>query len=153
MALPKGVFCMTDDPASVAITPYILDQPSAYLPASGPNSHIPYGLWICPDGTQLLFDRNYVPRWRRAEDGSSAIPVPLLPCGSGRWVNWQARGYFFVNGEQAFLSYGKGRQRKAERLAVAHGERILAEFCSCRPVWRYIASGDGIPTGLDRWRG
>lgn len=140
-------------PPPGALTSCILDRPSAHMPARGPNSHLPYGIWVCSDGTQLLFDRNYVPQWMRAGDDEPAVPVPLLPCGSGRWVNWQSRGYFFVDGEQAFLSYGKGRQGKAERLAVAHGERILADFCSCRPVWRYIASGDGIPTGLDRWRG
>ena len=135
------------------LTPYILDRPSAHPPAAGPSSHAPYGIWICPDGAQVLFDRNYVPRWSRAGDGSPAVPVPLLPCGSGRWVKWQSSGYFFTGGEQAFLSYGKGRQRKAERLALGHGERILDEFRSGRPVWRYIARGDGIPLGLDRWRG
>ena len=142
---------MISDPAAGALTPYILDRPSAHLPTSGPNSHIPYGLWICPDGTQLLFDRNYVPRWRRAEDGASAIPVPLLPDGRGRWVRWQACGYFFTGGEQAFLAYGKGRQRKAERLALAHGERILDDFRAGRPVWRFIAKSDSMPVGFERW--
>lgn len=145
---------MIGDRASGSLTPYILDGPSAHPPAVGRNSHIPYGFWICPNGTQVLFDRNYVPRWARPGDGSPAIPVPLLPCGRGPWVEWQTRGYFFVDGEQAFLAYGNGRQRKkAERLALAHGERILDDFRSGRPVWRYVAKSDSMPIGFERWQG
>jgi hypothetical protein len=144
---------MIGDRASGSLTPYILEEPSAHPPAEGRNSHIPYGLWTCPDGAQALFDRNYVPRWARPADGSPAAPVPLLPCGRGRWVKWQAGGYFFADGEQAFLTHGKGRQRKAERLAIAHGERILADFCSGGPVWRYIAKSDSMPIGFERWQG
>jgi hypothetical protein len=68
-------------------------------------------------------------------------------------VEWQTRGFFFADGEQSFLTHGKGRQRKAARLAVAHGERILADFCSGRPVWRYVANSDSMPIGFDRWKG
>lgn len=136
-----------------ALTPYILDRPSAHPPAAGPNSHLPYGMWVCSDGTQLLHDRNYVPRWARAGDGFHARPVPLMPDGRGRWVKWQSSGYFFTGGEQSFLTYGKGRQRKAERLAVAHGERILDDFRSGSPIWRYVAKSDSMPVGFDRWQG
>lgn len=142
---------MIDDLTSVTLTPYILDGPSAHMPAEGRNSHIPYGLWICPDGWQLLHDRNYVPRWARPGDGSPAVPVPLLPCSRGRWVAFVSRGWFFVGGSCPSLTHRP--TKKVERLALAHGERILDDFRSGRPVWRYIARGDSIPLGLDRWRG
>lgn len=142
---------MIGDPASAPLTPYILDRPSAYPPAEGRNSHIPYGLWICPDGWQVLHDRNYVPRSARPGDGSQAVAVPILPGGRGRWVNWQASGYFFVGGSYPSLTHRP--VKKAERLALAHGEQILDDFHSGCPVWRYVARSDNLPLGLDRWRG
>lgn len=135
------------------LTPNILERPSAYPPAQGRYAHLPYGLWVCPDGWQLLHDRNYVPRWARAGDGHRAFPVPLLPDGRGRWVEFATRGWFFIGGEKAWLTQTHAVRRKAARLAVAHGERILNDFKRGRPVWRYVARGDGIPVGFDRWSG
>ena len=145
---------MNPDVLTRVLTPYILDRSSAHMPAVGPNAHLPYGLWVCPDGWQVLHDRNYVPQWARAGDGSPAVPVSLLPCGHGRWVEAALWGYFFADGEQAFLTASKRRSSKARRLAVAHGERILEDFCLGRPVWRYIVPGGaGVPTGVAHWRG
>lgn len=142
-------------PGPGTLTPYILDRPSAHPPAVGPYSHIPYGMWVCPDGWQVLHDRNYVPRWARAGDWSRAYPVPLLPCGRGRgrWVEAVSHGYFFTGGEQARLNYTHKPRKKAALLALSHGERILDDFRSGRPVWRYVARGDGIPVGFERWQG
>jgi hypothetical protein len=138
-------------PGPGILTPYILDRPSAHPPAVGPCSHVPYGVWVCPDGWQVLHDRNYVPRWARAGDWSRAYPVPLLPCG--RWVEAVSHGYFFTGGEQARLNYTHKPRKKAALLALAHGERILEDFRSGHPVWRYVARSDGIPVGFDRWKG
>lgn len=66
-------------------------------------------------------------------------------------MKWQAGVYFFAGG--SYPSLTNRPRKKAERLAIAHGDRILTDFCSGHPVWRYVALADGIPTGLDRWRG
>ncbi len=38
---------------------------------------LPYGLWTCADGSEVLFNRRYAPLWQRAETG--ARPVPADP--------------------------------------------------------------------------
>ena len=70
------------------MTPFITNPPSPYVPASGRNFHIPYGLYIFPDRAQALHDRNYVPTYWRAGDGALAQPVPLLSTNRGRWCEF-----------------------------------------------------------------
>lgn len=60
------------------MTPFITNRPSAHAPASGRNCHIPYGLYICPDGAQVLHDRNYVPTHWRPGDGVQLRENPNL---------------------------------------------------------------------------
>lgn len=100
-----------------------------------------------------MHDRNYVPRWACAGDGATAIPVPFMGGKSlrGRWLKWQVGGYFFTGGPYPSLTHRP--RKKAERLAVAHGERILADFRSGRPIWRYVAKSDSMPIGFERWQG
>lgn len=127
------------------MTPFITDSPSAYTPASGRNSHIPYGLFICPDGSQVLHDRNYVPTHWRPEDGFMAEPVPLLPGNLGRWCNCKLHGYFFVRGDHPIGTRSKAKAVIAE---IARGEAILSKFCKGAPVWHYLIKADaGVPTG------
>jgi hypothetical protein len=127
------------------VTPFITDRPSAHTPASGWNSHIPYGLYICSDGAQVLHDRNYVPTHWRTGDGVLALPVPLLSGDRGRWCEYQQHGYFFVRGNHPIGARSKAKAVIAE---IARGEAILREFCEGAPVWHYLIKADaGVPTG------
>ena len=128
-----------------AVTPFITDRPSAHAPASARNFHIPYGLYLCPDGAQVLHDRNYVPTYWRPGDGVPAQPVPLLADGGGRWCQYQQHGYFFVRGSHPL---GMRSTAKSVWADIARGEEILAKFLKGAPVWSYLIKADtGVPTG------
>lgn len=127
------------------MTPFITDRPSAYAPATGWNSHIPFGLYVCPDGAQVLHDRNYVPTHWRVGDGHLARPVPLLPGDQGRWCDHKLAGYFFTLGNHPI---GTRSKSKAVRLAIERGEAILRLFIEGAPIWHYLIKADaGVPTG------
>ena len=127
------------------MTPFITNRPSAHAPASGRNFHIPYGLYIFPDGAQALHDRNYVPTYWRAGDGALAQPVPLLSTDHGRWCEYQQHGYFFVRGNHPL---GARSTAKSVITQIARGEAILREFFGGVPVWSYLIKADaGVPTG------
>lgn len=76
----EGGARMTNDAIATfgTLMSYILDMLSAYPPAQGRNSHIPYDLWICPDGWRKIHDKICVTRWTRAGDGPAAVPVPFM---------------------------------------------------------------------------
>lgn len=127
------------------MTPFITDRLSAYAPSTGRNSHIPFGLYICPDGAQVLHDRNYVPTHWRAGDGSVAEAVPLLPGDLGRWCDYKLHGYFYVRGDHPIGMRSKAKGVIAE---IARGEAILRKFLEGAPVWCYLIKADaGVPTG------
>jgi hypothetical protein len=48
-----------------------------------------YGLWTCPDGRQVLFDRNYKPMWQRYLD------QPATPADPSEWVLFAKEEWFF----------------------------------------------------------
>ena len=121
------------------MTPFITDRPCAYAPASGRNSHIPYGLYICPDGAQVLHDRNYVPTHWRTGDGAMAEPVPLLQGDLGRWCDYKLAGYFFIWGNHPIGTRSKAKSVTAE---IARGEAILTNFLEGVPVWQYLLKAD-----------
>lgn len=135
-------------PRGTIVTPFITDRPSAHRPASGSNSHIPYGLYICSDGSQVLHDRNYVPTHWRPGDGFMAAPVSLLRGDVGRWCSYQEHGYFYVRGNHPIGMRSKAKTVRAE---IARGEAILRAFCEGVPVWHYLVKADaGVPTGWFR---
>lgn len=127
------------------MTPFITDRSSAYAPSTGRNSHIPFGLYICADGSQVLHDRNYVSTYWRAGDGHLAEPVPLLPDGRGRWCSHDKHGYFFVGGSHPI---GRSSKSKSVKAAIVRGEIILERFITGQPVWAYLAKAEiGVCTG------
>ena len=129
------------------MTPFITNRPSAHAPASGRNCHIPYGLYICPDGAQVLHDRNYVPTHWRPGDGVQAQPVPLLSTDCGRWCEYQQHGYFFVRGNHPLGARSRAKSVMAE---IERGEAILRKFLEGAAVWCHLIKADtGVPIG---WR-
>lgn len=121
------------------MTPFITNRPSAYSPASGRNFHIPYGLYISPDGAQALHDRNYVPTYWRSGDGFLAQPVSLLSNNRGRWCEYQQHGYFYIRGSHPI---GARSTSKSVKVAIVRGEIILKKFIDGEPVWPFLVKAD-----------
>lgn len=103
---------------------------------------IPYGVWTCPDGREVLFDRQYRPMLQR-QDGD-----PATPADPDEWVQSIA--------SERWLWTSATPRREREAAASA----ILAEWgagvCTARPrrscrhlwPWQFDLSGFGIT----RWQ-
>lgn len=50
---------------------------------------LPYGKWTCADGTEVLFNRDYRPIWRRHPNGM------VVPADPDEWVNFVKQEYIF----------------------------------------------------------
>jgi hypothetical protein len=49
----------------------------------------PYGKWTCADGTELLFNRDYRPIWRKTKSGT------VIAADPDEWVIFSKQEYFF----------------------------------------------------------
>ena len=54
---------------------------------------LPYGVWLCRDGRQVLFDRDYCAIWERPGIGHHGTKAD-----SYEWVHWVRQGWFFDDG-------------------------------------------------------
>jgi hypothetical protein len=62
------------------------------------RAELPYGLWTEEDGSQVLFNRDYHPIWRRKPDGTvGGVDDPIGPNGK-RWIYWISQDHFFNDG-------------------------------------------------------
>lgn len=50
---------------------------------------LPYGKWTCVDGTEVLFNRDYFPIWKKQANGVIIAADPL------EWVRFSKEEYFF----------------------------------------------------------
>lgn len=57
---------------------------------------LPYGKWTCEDGSEVLFNRDYCPLWKRAPDGT------VSPMSPNTWVehNDKNEEWFFTDGDR-----------------------------------------------------
>jgi hypothetical protein len=98
------------------------DMPARQIHASRREvklrNRYPYGFWTCPDGRQVLFDRNYKPVWQRYP-GQSATPAD-----PNEWVSWSKQEWFFDDGSPPWERPVNGAVKKV----VAHCEAVLAEW-------------------------
>jgi hypothetical protein len=51
-------------------------------------AELPYGLWVCASGREVIFNRYYEPLWQRVDDC-------VLPADSDEWVQWKTQGWFY----------------------------------------------------------
>ena len=53
---------------------------------------VPYGIWTCADGREVLFNRRYVPLWQRypGQEPSRADPT--------EWVKFVKQSWFYNDG-------------------------------------------------------
>jgi hypothetical protein len=52
----------------------------------------PYGVWVCADGRQVLFNRDYIPILQRYPN------QPCCPANPGEWIEWIEQRWFFNDG-------------------------------------------------------
>ena len=57
---------------------------------------LPYGLWTCPDGRQVLFNRTYKPIYQRTADGS------VSPADLAERVPWASQSWLYNDGTSEY---------------------------------------------------
>jgi len=54
------------------------------------QTDLPYGLWICDDGRQILFNRYYEPLWQR-------VGNITWPADREEWVKFREQSWFYAD--------------------------------------------------------
>jgi hypothetical protein len=85
---------------------------------------LPYGMWTCVDGREVLFNRSYRPIWQR-RPGQCAEKAK-----HGEWVPWKKQQYLFSDYDAPWRS---GAAAKTTRVRV---DRALSDFLSGEPMTR-----------------
>lgn len=100
------------------------------------NIDLPYGVWDREDGSQVLFDRNYVPQLERNPDGGNArLAQPV-------WVRWSRQRCFWGSGGQGFPSMKKLPHTHGSR---QHGEAVIVAFLAGDSIDPFVL--DPAPEG------
>ena len=55
-------------------------------PDKSQRATLPYGMWQCADGREVLFNRYYQPIKQRMADGTVSVPSPT---DTVQWINQQ----------------------------------------------------------------
>jgi hypothetical protein len=83
---------------------------------------LPYGLWTCASGREVLFNRGYNPMWHR-EPGQPAEPVHW-----DTWVDFVRSGWFYVDRSPP-------RQTSPDRRRFTAGlSSVLEAFKAGQPI-------------------
>jgi hypothetical protein len=92
------------------------------------NLDLPYGVFQREDGSEILFNRNYVPTLQRDANGSNVRPCPPV------WVDRRRQSYFWGNEKTAWPN----RKLKWDAWARRHGEAALAAFEAGEPLDLFV---------------
>lgn len=76
---------------------------------------LPYGVWRCVDGREVLFNRNYEPLWQRHR-GQIAL------ADSREWVDFVSQVYFYEGLESA------------DQALITRLTAVVQAFCAWRPM-------------------
>src|SRR5450631_2547248 len=74
----------------------------------------PYGVWVCDDGSQVMFDRSYRPMWSRP--GERTIATRADPA---QWIEWVGM-YFFHDDRPAPRAFQGDARMSDPRHAAIH---------------------------------
>jgi hypothetical protein len=97
-------------------------DPNAPLPICLRTS-LPYGMWTCADGREVLFNRNYKPIWQRI-DGVVTAADP------DEWVLWVSQQWLFDDCAPPWVSIATRRRC----------ETVLVEWAGgpeAKSPWRF----------------
>jgi hypothetical protein len=88
---------------------------------------LPYGKWICEDGTEVLFNRDYAPIWRKTPKGD------ITKIDADTWVEHidRSEGYY------------------DDRTASYYGNKQTLELC--QRVLDEWGVREKLPQGFDLW--
>jgi hypothetical protein len=88
----RPVSCITDRSANVAVADFEFVTPRTPLPLFIPaRLYLAYGIWTEPDGSKVLFSRDYMPLWRLKDDER---PERLSPV---EWINYTEQRWFWTD--------------------------------------------------------
>jgi hypothetical protein len=62
------------------------------------RQELPYGVWTCADGTEVLFNRRYQPIWRRTPGGA------VKPTKRDEWIDRIDQKWIFGDGDLPWRS-------------------------------------------------
>jgi len=68
---------------------------------------LPYGIWTCRDGRQVLFNRHYDPIWWRYPG------QPATAADPNEWVMWIEQDFFFNDGDAPWDGWNGQAHAKA----------------------------------------
>jgi hypothetical protein len=66
------------------------------------SNDLPYGMWTCEDGREVLFNRFYKPIWQRLPG------KPPQPADPNEWVPWKRQRWFYDDGTRNKSTCAKG---------------------------------------------
>jgi hypothetical protein len=87
---------------------------------------LPYGMWVCLDGSTYLFNRKYQPIYQKTPDGV------VVPADREGWIKWVSQIYFYDDSAKpaivkhmrfirdSFIKRGVARPAAPEAVATAH---------------------------------
>jgi hypothetical protein len=80
------------------------------------RERLPYGIWTCADGREVLFNRRYRPLWERRPGTSATAANP------DEWVSWKTQSWFFNDGNLPWNKHDDGRR------SLARCKQVLREW-------------------------
>lgn|SRR5215813_4459120 len=82
----------------------------------------PYGLWICDDERNVLFNREYQPIWHQV----STIVTQAEPM---EWVKWRSQMWFYDDSNPPWIN----------SITARICAKVLEDFCEGLDVQRFAA--------------
>ena len=82
---------------------------------------LPYGMWCCADGRQVLFNREYKPIWERRGG-------PAVAAAGSEWVEWLRQEWFY--GELDAPWYSRAMRKRCDVIQ----EQFKAGFAVTAPI-------------------
>jgi hypothetical protein len=76
------------------------------------RERLPYGMWTCEDGREVLFNRWYQPIWERYPGKLATAADP------NEWVPWSSQEWFFDDANLPWNKHEAGRRSLARCRAV-----------------------------------
>jgi hypothetical protein len=73
---------------------------------------LPYGIWTCTDGREILFNRKYRPLWERYPG------KPAIAADPDEWISWSTQEWFFNDGNLPWNKHDAGRRSLARCQAI-----------------------------------